>query len=80
MGCDTQIRKTNFSTMLIVSCIGEKGLLSAEVGLPNRLLAAMASSPHAKDSLNLSGKIKTTDLTATGYSRHNVTLKDSGLF
>lgn len=59
--------------MLIMSCIGEKGLLPAEVVLPNRLFAAMASSPHAKDSLNLSGKSKATDLTATGYSRHNAT-------
>ena len=28
-GGDTQIRKTDFSTLLIISCIAEKDLLSA---------------------------------------------------
>lgn len=59
--------------MLIISCIREKSLLPAEVVLPKRLLAAMGSSPHAKDSLNLFGKSKATDSTATGHSRHNMT-------
>lgn len=77
LGCDTQIRKINFSTMLITSWIGEKGVLPAEVVLPNRMLAATASSPQAKDSLNLSGKSKVTDLTGTGYSRYNVPLTRS---
>lgn len=66
-GGDTQIRKTDFFTMLIISCIAEKGLLPPEVVLPNRLFAAMASSLGAKDnSFNLFGKGKTTEVNQGG--------------
>lgn len=47
--------------MLIISCIAEKSPLPAEVVLPNRPSAAMASSPGAKDdSFNLFRKSKGT--------------------
>ena len=62
-GGDTQIRKIDFSTMLIISCLAEKSRLPAEAVLPNRPFAAMASSPGAKDdSFNSFGKSKATEV------------------
>lgn len=62
-GGDTQIRKTDFSTMLVISCIAEKSRLPAETGLPNSPFAVMASSPGAEDaSFNAFGKSEATEV------------------